>query len=128
MDILSEIIEKADNIIELLSKTNFFNDYPFIDVDKFRYRLQVTMQYKWEQHEEINLTSKEFIHLVHLASNDGISDTIYEMSEKGLISMAVNPKGQLVYSASNTGRKKLNDKEKELLYIFTGLKRKQSKK
>lgn len=128
MDILSEIIEKSDNIIELLSKTNFFNDYPFIEIDSFRYRLQVTMQNKWEQCEEINLSSKEFIHLVHLASNDGIADTIYDLSEKGLISMAVNPNGQLVYSASNTSRKKLTEKEKELLYIFTDLKRRKSKK
>lgn len=128
MDILTEIIEKSDNIIDVLSRTNFFDDYPFIDVNSLKYKLQVTMQYKWEQHEEINLTPKEFSHIIHLASQDGLSDTLYEMSEKGLLSIAVNPKGQLVYSISKDLKKRLSKRDKELLYLFTNLKRIQTKK
>lgn len=128
MNILSEIIEKSDNIIGILSKTNFFNDYPFIDVDKFKYKLQVAMQYKWEQYEEINLTSKEFSHLIHLASQDGISETLYEMSERELLSLSVNKNGQLVYTIADNLKKRLSKRDKQLLYIFTNMGRTQTKK
>lgn len=128
MNILSEIIEKSDNIIGILSKTNFFNDYPFIDVDKFKYKLQVAMQYKWEQYEEINLTSKEFSHLIQLASQDGISETLYEMSERELLSLSVNKKGQLVYTITDKLKKRLTKRDKQLLYIFTNMGRTQTKK
>lgn len=128
MNILSEIIEKSDNIIGILSKTNFFNDYPFIDIDKFKYKLQVAMQYKWEQYEDINLTSKEFSHLIHLASQDGISETLYEMSERELLSLSVNKNGKLVYTIADNLKKRLTKRDKQLLYIFTSMGRTQTKK
>lgn len=64
MNILTEIIEKSDEIVGTLIQTNFFDDYPFIDEKVFKYRLQVTMQRKWEQSDEMNLNSNEFIALV----------------------------------------------------------------
>jgi ribosomal protein S8 len=128
MNILTEIIEKTDNIIELLNKTNFFSDYPFIDADNFKYKLQVRMQYKWEEEEEINLTSDEFIQVVNRASSEGISDTIFEMCDKGLLKMAVNPKGELVYALSDGVKKRLSKKEKELMSIFSNVKAKSTKK
>jgi len=121
MNILTEIIEKSDEIVDILNQTNFFDDYPFVDEKVFKYRLQVAMQRKWEQVDDMNLTSEEFIILVRVVSSDGIAETINEMCEKDLLRMAVNPKGELVYTLSDGIAKGLNHKEMELISLFTGL-------
>jgi hypothetical protein len=121
MNILTEIVEKSDEIVDILNQTNFFDDYPFVDEKVFKYRLQVAMQRKWEQVDDMNLTSEEFIILVRVVSSDGIAETINEMCEKDLLRMAVNPKGELVYTLSDGIAKGLNHKEMELISLFTGL-------
>ena len=121
MNILTEIVEKSDEIVDILNQTNFFDDYPFVDEKVFKYRLQVAMQRKWEQVDDMNLTSEEFIILVRVVSSDGIAETINEMCEKDLLRMAVNPKGELVYTLSDGIVKGLNHKEMELISLFTGL-------
>ena len=121
MNILTEIIEKSDEIVDVLNQTNFFGDYPFIDKTVFKYRLQVAMQRKWEQYDEMNLNSNEFITLVRVVSSDGIAETINEMCEKNLLRMAVNPKGELVYTLSDGITKGLNHKEMELISLFTNI-------
>ena len=121
MNILTEIIEKSDEIVDILNQTNFFGDYPFVDENVFKYRLQVAMQRKWEQTDDMNLSSEEFIILVRKISSEGISTTINEMCEKNLLRMAVNPKGELVYTLSDGITKGLNHKEMELISLFTNL-------
>ena len=121
MNILTEIIEKSDEIVDILNQTNFFGDYPFVDADVFKYRLQVAMQRRWEQTDDMNLTSEEFIILVRVVSSEGISATINEMCEKNLLRMAVNPKGELVYTLSDGITKGLNHKEMELINLFTNI-------
>ena len=121
MNILTEIIEKSDEIVDILKQTNFFGDYPFVDEDVFKYRLQVAMQRRWEQTDDMNLTSEEFIILVRVVSSEGISATINEMCEKNLLRMAVNPKGELVYTLSDGITKGLNHKEMELINLFTNI-------
>jgi hypothetical protein len=121
MNILTEIIEKSDEIIDILNQTNFFGDYPFVDENIFKYRLQVAMQRKWEQVDDMNLSSEEFIILVRAVSSEGISATINEMCEKNLLRMAVNPKGELVYTLSDGITKGLNHKEMELISLFTNI-------
>jgi hypothetical protein len=121
MNILTEIIEKSDEIVDVLNQTNFFGDYPFIDEKVFKYRLQVAMQRKWEQYDDMNLNSTEFITLVRVVSSDGIAETINEMCEKNLLRMAVNPKGELVYTLSDGIAKGLNHKEMELISLFTNI-------
>jgi hypothetical protein len=121
MNILTEIIEKSDEIVDILKQTNFFGDYPFVDEDVFKYRLQVAMQRKWEQTDDMNLSSEEFIILVRKISSEGISTTINEMCEKNLLRMAVNPKGELVYTLSDGITKGLNHKEMELISLFTNI-------
>ena len=121
MNILTEIIEKSDEIVGTLIQTNFFDDYPFIEEGVFRYRLQVAMQRKWEQADDMNLNSKEFIALVKAVSSDGIAETINQMCEKDLLRMAVNPKGELVYTLSDGIRKGLSHKEIELISLFTDI-------
>ena len=121
MNILTEIIEKSDEIVDILKQTNFFGDYPFVDEDVFKYRLQVAMQRRWEQTDDMNLSSEEFIILVRKISSEGISTTINEMCEKNLLRMAVNPKGELVYTLSDGITKGLNHKEMELINLFTNI-------
>jgi hypothetical protein len=121
MNILTEIVEKSDEIVDVLNQTNFFDDYPFIDEKVFKYRLQVAMQRKWEQSDDMNLSSNEFIKLVKTVSSDGIAETINEMCEKDLLRMAVNPKGELVYTLSDGIAKGLNHKEMELISLFTNI-------
>ena len=121
MNILTEIIEKSDEIVDILNQTNFFGDYPFVDENVFKYRLQVAMQRRWEQTDDMNLTSEEFIILVRTVSSEGISTTINEMCEKNLLRMAVNPKGELVYTLSDGITKGLNHKEMELISLFTNI-------
>ncbi len=121
MNILTEIIEKSYEIVDILNQTNFFDDYPFVDEDVFKYRLQVAMQRKWEQADDMNLNSEEFIILVRTVSSEGISNTINEMCEKNLLRMAVNPKGELVYTLSDGIAKGLNHKELELISLFTNI-------
>ena len=121
MNILTEIIEKSDEIVDILNQTNFFGDYPFVDENVFKYRLQVAMQRRWEQTDDMNLTSEEFIILVRVVSSEGISATINEMCEKNLLRMAVNPKGELVYTLSDGITKGLNHKEMELISLFTNI-------
>ncbi len=121
MNILTEIVEKSDEIVDILNQTNFFDDYPFVDEKVFKYRLQVAMQRKWEQVDDMNLTSEEFIILVRVVSSDGIAETINEMCEKDLLRMAVNPKGELVYTLSDGIAKGLNHKEMELISLFTNI-------
>lgn len=121
MNILTEIIEKSDEIVDILNQTNFFGDYPFVDADVFKYRLQVAMQRKWEQTDDMNLSSEEFIILVRVVSSDGIAETINQMCEKDLLRMAVNPKGELVYTLSDGITKGLNYKEMELISLFTNI-------
>ena len=121
MNILTEIIEKSDEIVDILNQTNFFGDYPFVDAEVFKYRLQVAMQRRWEQTDDMNLSSEEFIILVRAVSSEGISATINEMCEKNLLRMAVNPKGELVYTLSDGITKGLNHKEMELINLFTNI-------
>jgi hypothetical protein len=128
MNILTEIIEKSDEIVDILNQTNFFGDYPFVDEDVFKYRLQVAMQRKWEQTDDMNLSSEEFIILVRVVSSDGIAETINQMCEKDLLRMAVNPKGELVYTISDGITKGLNYKEMELISLFTNIGGKDKKK
>lgn len=128
MNILTEIVEKSDEIVDILNQTNFFDDYPFIDEKVFKYRLQVAMQRRWEQTDDMNLTSEEFIILVRTVSSEGISQTINEMCEKNLLRMAVNPKGELVYTISDGIAKGLNHKEMELISLFTTIGRQNTQK
>lgn len=121
MNILTEIIEKSYEIVDTLNRTNFFEDYPFVDENVFKYRLQMTMQRKWEELDNMHLNPEEFITLIRAVSSDGISETINRMCEKGLLRMAINPKGGLVYTLSDGIPKGLTHKEMELINLFTNI-------
>ena len=109
MDVSEEIAEKAEHIVKLLKRGNFFDDYPFILPIKFKISLQEEMWRKYKRCGEINLDTEELTEIVYRLNREGLSDTIYEMCDKGYLKMAVNPMGEIVYSLNS------NNKEIELL-------------
>ena len=53
MDILNEIVEVSNQMIDSLEENDFFIENQFIDQTSLRRALQIRMQQKWEQEEEI---------------------------------------------------------------------------
>ena len=100
MDILSEIIEVSDQIINVLEETEFFEENHFIDRIPLKRALQIRMQQKWEQEEEIFLSDDEFLEVCQSVSNNGISETIEDLVDKGALNMSVNEDGEILYSAN----------------------------
>lgn len=120
MDVQNEINEKADQIVKLLKKGTFFDEYPFILPLKLKIALQVSMSKKWDENGDMNLSKKELGELVSQLNREGLSDTIYECSQKGYLKMAINKTGELVYTIADTGKsiELLNKRQKFLLESF----------
>lgn len=100
MDILSEIIEVSNQIIDTLEENDFFVENPFIDRIPLKRALQIAMQRKWEQEEEIFLTDEEFLDVCQSVSNNEIANTIESLVDKGALNMSVNEDGEILYSAN----------------------------
>jgi hypothetical protein len=100
MDILSEIIEVSNQIIETLDENDFFIENPFIEQIPLRRALQIRMQQKWEQEEEIFLSDDEFLEVCQSVSNNEIANTIEALVDKGALNMSVNEGGEILYSAN----------------------------
>ena len=100
MDILSEIIEVSNQIIDTLEENDFFIENQFIDQTSLRRALQIRMQQKWEQEEEIFLTDEEFLEVSQNVSNNEIANTIESLVDKGALNMSVNETGEILYSAN----------------------------
>lgn len=100
MDILSEIIEVSNQIIDTLEENDFFIENPFIEQIPLRRALQIRMQQKWEQEEEMFLTDSEFLDVCQNVSNNEIANTIENLVDKGALNMSVNEDGEILYSAN----------------------------
>lgn len=100
MDILSEIIEVSNQIIDTLEENDFFIENPFIEQIPLRRALQIRMQQKWEQEEEMFLTDSEFLDVCQNVSNNEIANTIESLVDKGALNMSVNEDGEILYSAN----------------------------
>jgi hypothetical protein len=100
MDILSEIIEVSNQIIETLDENDFFIENPFIEQIPLKRALQIRMQQKWEQEEEIFLSDDEFLEVCQKVSNNEIANTIEALVDKGALNMSVNEDGEILYSAN----------------------------
>ena len=100
MDILSEIIEISDEMVNSLEEDGFFEEHQFIDRIPLKRALQIAMQRKWEQENDMLLTDKEFLEICKLVSNNGISKTIEDLVDKGALNMSVNEDGEILYSAN----------------------------
>jgi hypothetical protein len=100
MDILSEIIEVSNQLIDTLDENDFFIENPFIEQIPLRRALQIRMQQKWEQEEEIFLSDDEFLEVCQSVSNNEIANTIEALVDKGALNMSVNEDGEILYSAN----------------------------
>ena len=100
MDILNEIIEISDEMVNSLEEDGFFVEHQFIDRIPLKRALQIAMQRKWEQENDMLLTDKEFLEICKLVSNNGISKTIEDLVDKGALNMSVNEDGEILYSAN----------------------------
>jgi len=100
MDILSEIIEVSNQIIDTLEENDFFIENQFVDQISLKRALQIRMQQKWEQEEEIFLTDEEFLEVCQSVSNNEIANTIESLVDKGALNMSVNKDGEILYSAN----------------------------
>ena len=100
MDILSEIIEVSNEIINTLEENDFFIENPFIEQIPLKRALQIRMQQKWEQEEEMFLNEDEFLEVCQSVSNNEIANTIESLVDKGALNMSVNEDGEILYSAN----------------------------
>jgi len=100
MDILSEIIEISTEMVNSLEESGFFEENQFIDRIPLKRALQIAMQRKWEQEDEMILTDKEFLKVCNDVSNKGIGKTIEDLVDKGALNMSVNENGEILYSAN----------------------------
>jgi hypothetical protein len=100
MDILSEIIEVSDEMVNSLEEDGFFEEHQFIDRIPLKRALQIAMQRKWEQENDMILTDKQFLEVCQNVSNNGIGKTIENLVDKGALNMSVNKDGDILYSAN----------------------------
>ena len=100
MDILSEIIEISDEMVNSLEEDGFFEEHQFIDRIPLKRALQIAMQRKWEQEDDMILTDKEFLDVCNVVSNNGIGKTIEDLIDKGALNMSINEDGEILYSAN----------------------------
>ena len=100
MDILSEIIEVSNQIIDTLEENDFFIENPFIEQIPLKRALQIKMQRKWEQEEEMFLNDEEFLEVCQSVSNNEIANTIETLVDRGALNMSVNEDGESLYSAN----------------------------
>lgn len=114
MDILSEIIEVSNQIIDTLEENDFFIENPFIEQIPLRRALQIRMQQKWEQEEEMFLTDSEFLDVCQNVSNNEIANTIESLVDKGALNMSVNKDGEILYSANKDFEFDKLDEEDEI--------------
>ena len=100
MDILSEIIEISDEMVNSLEEDGFFEEHQFIDRIPLKRALQIAMQRKWEQEDDMILTDKEFLDVCNVVSNNGIGKTIEDLIDKGALNMSINENGEILYSTN----------------------------
>ena len=112
MEILSEIIEASNHMIDALEETEFFEENQFIDRIPLKRALQIAMQRKWEQEDDMFLTDDEFLEVCNNVSNSGIGKTIEDLVDKGALNLSVSEDGEILYSA-NKDYKWENEDENE---------------
>lgn len=98
MNILTEIIETADNIVTQLAKDGFYEEYVFCEPFKLRRELEIQMQRNWEQLEDVWLSEEQFTEIVERITTESIHSTFGDMVMDGTIIMdSVDSNGQLLY-------------------------------
>jgi hypothetical protein len=101
MNILTEIVEKSDDIIALLDSNGFFDKNIFCPKTRLKIELQIRMQRKWEQENEIHLTKEEFEAVISEINKEELSETLFDLVDKKILSLSVSKAGELLYSLSD---------------------------
>lgn len=101
MNILSEIIEKSEDIIALLDSNGFFDKNIFCPKCRLKIELQIRMQRKWEQENEINLSTTEFEQVIREINREELSEALFDLVDKKILKLSVNTEGELTYSLNN---------------------------
>jgi len=98
MDILNEIIETADNMMNELEETDFYEQFIFCDPFKLRRELEIQMQRNWEQLDDMYLSDSQFMEVVQRVTTEGINKTFTEMVMNGAFTMdSVDANGEIIY-------------------------------
>lgn len=98
MNILTEIIETADNIMKQLESDGFYEQYIFCDPFKLRRELEIQMQRNWEQLDDMHLLDEQFIEIVERLTTEGIHKTFADMvMDRTIVMDSVNADGELLY-------------------------------
>lgn len=100
MEILSEIIELSNEMIDTLDESGFFEEHVFLERVPLKRKLQIAMQRKWEQDNEMLLSDSEFLSVCNSAIGDGISNTLGTLVDKGAVYMNVDSDGEISYTAN----------------------------
>ena len=98
MDILHEIIETADNIMNELEQSDFYEQYIFCDPFKLRRELEIQMQRNWERLDDIHLSDEQLMEVINKVTTEGINKTFGDMVMDGTIVMdSVDGNGEILY-------------------------------
>lgn len=98
MNILTEIVETADNIMNELESSDFYEQYIFCDPFKLRREFEMQMQRNWEQIEDIHLSDEQVMEIIQKVTTEGVNKTFGEMVMDGTIVMdSVDQNGELLY-------------------------------
>jgi hypothetical protein len=98
MNILTEISELADQILAEFVESGFFEENVFIHPLELKRRMEIQMQYNWEQIDNMYLTEDQLIDIVGDAYRDGFRKALDIMySDELLIADSINKDGELVY-------------------------------
>lgn len=98
MNILTEIIEVADNIMTTLEEQHFFEDFVFCDPLDLRREIEIQMQRNWEQTGNMYMSDNQFIELVEKVSKAGIDKTVLDAVEDGWLVMdSIDKNGEILY-------------------------------
>lgn len=100
VEILSEIIELSNEMIDTLDESGFFDEHVFLDRVPLKRKLQIAMQRKWEQMNEMKLSDTEFLAVCNDAIGDNLSTTLSSLVEKGAVKMNINSEGEISYVAN----------------------------
>lgn len=100
MDILPEIITLSNEMIDMLDEAEFFEGQPFIERLPLKRKLQIAMQRKWEQYDEMYLTDAECELIMQEVLSESVGDTIESLVQKGALNMNVDKNGEITYIAN----------------------------
>jgi hypothetical protein len=98
MNILTEITELADEIIMELIELGFFKQNIFVDALELKRKIEIQMQYNWEQIDNMHLSDSQFEDIIKEVHREGIiktMDTLY--MDEILVADSIDKDGEIVY-------------------------------